>query len=567
MLEVQIVENLQRDDLTAMEEAEGYEALITATGISKDALGTKIGKSSRYVYARLQLLHLTFESQQALRKGAIDFSRALLIARVPDAALQAKALEYATTISGYLSEVPSVRALQNWLSTNVMLQLANAPFQITDASLCPDAGSCKTCHKRTGANPDLFSDVPSADVCTDPPCYHAKSAAHHAQLVAKAEAQGLRIIDGKEAAALFKSGIGYGNADGYSRMDQRRQDVDDEGTTLKQLLAGEDLAARGIQPVLIEHPRTKELIEAVPTAETEALLITRGLIKQTRKAEDSEREIQYLKESIERKTYQQGGKAIFAALVSAVHASPTAIVPSADLARAWLINQCGFSAEEDLVAAFKLPDINGGSIEDRAAMAAQRASIADVWKALVILMMTDDQPNSYPSSEEMKAEKPLFAAVAAITGVDTDAILKATRADIKAEVAEQISALKAQAEATKPEPTAAPAPATPKAKPARQPKTTQAEAQAKIASAMQAQELEPADDAPGDTTIPMDILGVGARVKVLPSARGPKQIKYVGKIGTVKSQIGPAAWDVLFTAKGRGVASYVSFHTTELKVE
>lgn len=104
VLECQIVENLQRDDLTPLEEADGYQALIEATGIAKEDIGARIGRSRTYVYGRLKLLDLAANSAAALRKGDIDASRALAIARIPDEALQAKALAEATR-KGYNGEV------------------------------------------------------------------------------------------------------------------------------------------------------------------------------------------------------------------------------------------------------------------------------------------------------------------------------------------------------------------------------------------------------------------------------------------------------------------------------
>ena len=50
----------------------------------------------------------------------------------------------------------------------------------------PLPGSCKDCPKRTGAAPDIFADVVGADICTDPPCYNVKAAAHLGALESKA---------------------------------------------------------------------------------------------------------------------------------------------------------------------------------------------------------------------------------------------------------------------------------------------------------------------------------------------------------------------------------------------
>jgi hypothetical protein len=61
-----------------------------------------------------------------------------------------------------------------------MLQLKSAPFDIKDAELVAKAGACGPCPKRTGNQADLFGDVKSADVCTDPKCFDDKRQAHYA---------------------------------------------------------------------------------------------------------------------------------------------------------------------------------------------------------------------------------------------------------------------------------------------------------------------------------------------------------------------------------------------------
>jgi ParB/RepB/Spo0J family partition protein len=271
VLEIQIVENLQRDDLTELEEAEGYTALMQHNNITADQVADKISKSRSTVYARLKLLDLSIECKQALREGKIDASRALLIARIPDSKLQLKALEYATE-PGYAGDPVGVRDFQLWLKQNVMLRLEHATFLITDAHLLASAGSCKDCPKRTGANPDLFADVDGADICTDPACYQAKTDAHHAKLRAVAEKKGLRVVDGKEALAMCPA---YKKVpEGYSTLGQVRNDISlmgATGHTLRALL-GDDAPA----PILFEHPRTKELLELVPTDEAEAVLLAKG---------------------------------------------------------------------------------------------------------------------------------------------------------------------------------------------------------------------------------------------------------------------------------------------------
>ena len=534
VMEIQVVENLQRDDLAPLEEAEGYDHLMQHTGLSADEVAAKIGKSRSYVYAKLKLLDLCQEVRQALREGSIDASRALLIARIPDGKLQLKALRVATAPQGGAADAPGVRAFGQWLQQNVMLRLEGAPFPITDAKLTA-AGSCKDCPKRTGANPDLFSDVAGADVCTDPACYHLKEAAHHAHLVHQAQAKGLKVLAGADAKAVVTHQWDRDALDGYTRLDSQRHDATGAPTSLRNLLTGVDLIASGIQPVLIEHPRSKELIEAVPTAETEALLITKGLLRQSQKAESVERQIDQLKASMERNVFLRSRGAMWTELVKAVHASAAPVTPSADLVRAWLVNQCDHLQYDALAAAFNLPDTGDSDNAEQARMAAQRIPSVELWKAVVILMMAEDQAPGFSFNDrELKEEPPHFTAVAQMLGMDLKPIELEARATVKAEVNEEIKTLKAQ---IAPKPKAAPA-TTPaadvdvstggkgaKAKkldaPLRKPKTSASEAQAQIAAAMQAEDrkTEPGADAQGiEATASGLKLAVGARVKVLPSA-------------------------------------------------
>lgn len=552
VLEAQIVENLQRDDLSELEEAEGYEHLCQATGLRKEDVGAKIGKSRSYVYSRLKLLDLSFESKQALRAGSIDASRALLIARIPDSALQSKALAYATTASGYLDESPSVRALQTWLQQNVMLRLDSAPFDITSTQLCIDAGSCKVCPKRTGANPDLFADVSGADICTDPPCYQKKEEAHRARIVAQAEAKGMRVIDGKEAQEVMLPN-GYGDLlRGYTRLDTRRMDIDDSGPTLRSLLGDALGIEGGLQPVLIEHPRTRELIEAVPNAEAEAMLITRGLIKTTKDAERGEKHIEELRRSIDARIAKESRGVIYTALTEAVHATPDAecqdlITP--DLLRAWLTVMVDEREGDAMSEALNLPSepepCGGPSTEDAQRMHIARVPSAHLWRALAILFAQEDQHVYFRKAHDAM---PVFDALATATAVDTQAVTKATRASIKAEVAQQIKAEQAKIDAAKPKPAADTA--RPQLKQPKPGKTSKEDAAQGIAHAMQAQ---------------LSVgFAVGQRVRITGgSTLHLTKQKYSGKEGTITQKLGDRAWMVTFKGRNGGLTS---FDASEIEV-
>jgi ParB family transcriptional regulator, chromosome partitioning protein len=84
------------------------------------------------------------------------------------------------TTEGNQQVLIPVRELAAWIESNILLQLASAPFDKQDEPLVPAAGSCGNCPKRTGFNKLLFADV-RKDSCTDPQCLRAKIDAHVAK--------------------------------------------------------------------------------------------------------------------------------------------------------------------------------------------------------------------------------------------------------------------------------------------------------------------------------------------------------------------------------------------------
>lgn len=85
-----LVENLQRQDLNPLEEAEGYTRLLDEFGMTQEALAQAVGKSRGHVNNIIRLLKLPDAVQQALREGKVTagHARALLAHPAPEAALE-----------------------------------------------------------------------------------------------------------------------------------------------------------------------------------------------------------------------------------------------------------------------------------------------------------------------------------------------------------------------------------------------------------------------------------------------------------------------------------------------
>lgn len=199
VLEAQLIENLQREDLHPLEEAEGYAELMRAAGMDKEELGDRVGKSRSWVYARLQLLRLPAPARDALEGGRIDISRAQLLATIGDPVHQARALKLAVekTWDGK-SYRYSVRALKDEIGNKgFTISLKSAPFDVADRALTP--GSCEGCEYRS-ANHDPEAEDP--DVCTNRSCYEKKVKAHGARALKEAEEAGRQVLRGDAAKKI-----------------------------------------------------------------------------------------------------------------------------------------------------------------------------------------------------------------------------------------------------------------------------------------------------------------------------------------------------------------------------
>lgn len=84
MLELALVENLQRADLNSLEEAIAYRSLVDDFGLKQEEVAGRVGKSRAAVANALRLLRLPAVVQAALVSGAIEAGHARAILQVPD---------------------------------------------------------------------------------------------------------------------------------------------------------------------------------------------------------------------------------------------------------------------------------------------------------------------------------------------------------------------------------------------------------------------------------------------------------------------------------------------------
>ena len=84
MAELALIENVQRQDLNPLEEAQGYKQLIKRHGHTQDALSQLVHKSRSHIANLLRLLELPEFVRESLMKGDIDMGHARAVAAAPD---------------------------------------------------------------------------------------------------------------------------------------------------------------------------------------------------------------------------------------------------------------------------------------------------------------------------------------------------------------------------------------------------------------------------------------------------------------------------------------------------
>lgn len=91
--ELALVENLQRADLNAIEEAEAYQALVAERGLTQEQVAERVGKERSTVANALRLLKLPDDVRDAVRDGRLEMghARALLALEPADAVRRAAA--------------------------------------------------------------------------------------------------------------------------------------------------------------------------------------------------------------------------------------------------------------------------------------------------------------------------------------------------------------------------------------------------------------------------------------------------------------------------------------------
>lgn len=112
MMEIALLENLQREDLTSIEEANAYDKLLKNLNLTQEELANRLGKSRSHITNMLGLLNLPDETQQLINEHKITMGHARVLSKLQDK-YQIKELTDKIMIDGL-----SVRELEELTSSS-----------------------------------------------------------------------------------------------------------------------------------------------------------------------------------------------------------------------------------------------------------------------------------------------------------------------------------------------------------------------------------------------------------------------------------------------------------------
>lgn len=123
MMEIALLENIQRENLTAIEEAEAYANLIKTLNITQEELAGKIGKSRVYVTNILGLLRLPEGVKNDILHGLISMGHAKVLSKLEDKELVTSLSERIKNEHLSVRELEAITSTDEYKRTNSIVKI------------------------------------------------------------------------------------------------------------------------------------------------------------------------------------------------------------------------------------------------------------------------------------------------------------------------------------------------------------------------------------------------------------------------------------------------------------
>ncbi len=259
VLEIQLVENDKRADLHPLEQADGYRQLHEVHGLSIEKIAQRVGRSVTTIRDALAVGRLGAKARKDWLSGELGAGVARRLARIPAGKAQDECLT--ALQSSWHGDAMMDVELADRIIERFMRELSKAPFNIKQPHLaCLGAGACSSCEKRSGAQPQLFSDVKQRDVCLDVECYEKKVKAWwQDRMDLSRGGKGPRCLSVVEAKEICDTQSGLMSDAPYVSAEQSHPS-DMKGRSYKVLLGKE---AKSLE-TLVLHPRTGKVMTVYP---------------------------------------------------------------------------------------------------------------------------------------------------------------------------------------------------------------------------------------------------------------------------------------------------------------
>jgi len=199
-----ITENLQRQDISPLDEAEAYKLLVEHRQYTPLMISTRFGKSETYVRHRLQLNYLIEDFAKLLEKELITLGHALEICKISPAN-QSNLFDMEFTSNGSRYGLRSVKDMRDKIERNYSSKLKLATFDLNETYPCAEL-PCNLCPHNTAFNQLLFPEMQTEGICMNPVCYAAKSAYQFRQNLVK-------VVEEEPTTALIAPNYLYGDAE------------------------------------------------------------------------------------------------------------------------------------------------------------------------------------------------------------------------------------------------------------------------------------------------------------------------------------------------------------------
>ncbi|GEM_PF-3691463 len=175
-LEVQVIENSQREDPNPMDEAAGFKRLLDMGKHTPDTLAEKLARSVDYVLGRLKLNDLDKAVQAKVASGELGLGHAILFTRLRQATDQKELLK--EVLDEDMSAGQTKQAISGYL-----YRLSDAVFDMAKCKLCPS----RSCNQAT-----LFPELKKTDECADRSCFGLKTKEHWTEWLKEKKAAGFK---------------------------------------------------------------------------------------------------------------------------------------------------------------------------------------------------------------------------------------------------------------------------------------------------------------------------------------------------------------------------------------